>query len=439
MILDHLERLNETDQLPSTSDVVIVGGGVAGITTALFLAEAGLSVTVCEKGVVGGEQSARNWGWVRQMGRDPIELPLSIESLRLWRSLDDRYGIDTGFRSTGITYVCRTPAEIRDMGSWESIGRDAGLPCRLLDRRQLAELLPGLAPDVEMGLYTANDGRAEPLRAVPQLALAARRMGARIVETCAVRGVETQGGRLSAVVTEAGTVRTSTVVVAGGAWSRLFLGNLGINFPQLRVQGTAARVEIDHPLPDMPVGGGDFAFRKRLDGGYTVARRNSNVAPITTDSFRLFFDFLPALRKNARELSLSFGRAFLDDLKTPRRWALDAATPFEAVRTLDPEPVARTNRIALTNLAQSFAGFEGARITHQWAGTMDATPDAIPAIGPVDAIPGLFIASGFSGHGLGIGPGAGRLMAELIRGVTPCVDPEPFRLSRFRSACRQAA
>ena len=439
MILTQIDRLDETDRLPATADVVIIGGGVAGISTALFLAEAGVSVTVCEKGVVGGEQSARNWGWVRQMGRDPIELPLSIESQQIWRSLDERYGIDTGFRTTGITYLCRTPAEARSMTDWEIIGREAGLPCRLLNRAALADLLPGLSSQFELGLHTANDGRAEPLRAVPQLARAARRRGAQIVEACAVRGVETEAGRLSAVVTEAGTIRTGAVVVAGGMWSRLFLGNLGIKFPQLPVLGTVARVETDHPLPDMPVGGGDFAFRKRLDGGYTVARRNWSVAPITPDSFRLFFDFLPAFRKNFRELSLGFGRAFLDDLKTPRRWANDTATPFEAVRTLDPQPTPRSNRVALANLARSFPAFADARITHEWAGTIDATPDGIPAIGPVDAIPGLFIASGFSGHGMGIGPGAGRLMAELVRGVAPCVDPLPFRLSRFTSADRAAA
>src|SRR5690349_21109240 len=97
--------------LPKHADVVIVGGGIVGTSTALFLAERGVSVALCEKGLIGAEQSARNWGWVRQMGRDPAEVPLAVESLALWRGLNERVGAETGFRQTGITYLCETQKE----------------------------------------------------------------------------------------------------------------------------------------------------------------------------------------------------------------------------------------------------------------------------------------------------------------------------------------
>lgn len=439
MIPDHLERITADPEPPEAADVVIIGGGIAGVSTALYLAEAGINVVLCEKGRVGAEQSSRNWGWVRQMGRDPVELPMTVRSLDLWRQLDQRFGIDTGFRETGITYLCRTPAEIREFSDWMKHAEAAQMPSEPLDRKAIQGLLPGVADRFPMGIITRNDGRAEPWRAVPQMAKAAQRLGAVIIENCAVRGVETSAGTVSSVVTEKGTIRTDRLVVAGGAWSRLFLGNLGINFPQLKILGTAARVECPGQLPEMPVGGGDFAFRKRLDGGYSIALRNANVAPITPDSFRLFRDFFPTYLATWRELKLRIGAQFVTELRIPRSWSLDRETVFERIRTLDPQAHEPFNRTALANLAKAFPGFAEARMTHSWAGMIDSTPDAIPVIGPVAAMPGLFLCSGFSGHGFGAGPGAGEMMASIIRGKTPHVDPAPFVLERFRNTQSEAA
>ncbi len=94
-----------TDRVAATS-VVVIGGGIAGVSTALFLAEKGIPVVLCEKGVIGGEQSSRNWGWTRVMGRDPREIPLGLESLKWWRRLNQITAAETGFRQAGIVYLC---------------------------------------------------------------------------------------------------------------------------------------------------------------------------------------------------------------------------------------------------------------------------------------------------------------------------------------------
>src|SRR5271154_3628206 len=91
-----------SDTLPSKTSVVVVGGGIVGACTALFLAEKGIPVVLCEKGIIGGEQSSRNWGWTRVMGRDKREIPLGLESLKLWRGMNQRIGAETGFRQSGI-------------------------------------------------------------------------------------------------------------------------------------------------------------------------------------------------------------------------------------------------------------------------------------------------------------------------------------------------
>src|SRR5262249_21681872 len=148
----------------------------------------------------------------------------------------------------------------------------------------------------------------------------------------------TKAGAVSGVVTEHGTIACSRVVLAGGAWSRLFCGNLGVELPQLKLIASVMRTLPVLGAPDGVAGADDFAFRKRLDGGYSIARRNANVAPLIPDSFRLLFDFLPALVTQWHELRLRVGRSFIEEWRIPRRWALDAATPFETVRTLDPAP-----------------------------------------------------------------------------------------------------
>ncbi|MBV9863242.1 MAG: FAD-binding oxidoreductase [Alphaproteobacteria bacterium] len=419
------------EMLPPRADVVIIGGGIIGTSTALFLAERGVSTVLCEKGHIAGEQSSRNWGWVRKMGRDPREIPLIIESLRLWQGMNERVEAETGFRRCGILYLGETEKNLAELEAWLEHARQYQLDTRLVGRVELAQLLPGLAKPWAGGLYTASDARAEPQRAAPAIAAAARRAGAAVLTGCAVRGIETAAGRVAAAITERGRIACNTVVLAGGAWSRLFCGNLGIGLPQLRVRASVMRTEPLEGGPDISASGNLFAYRKRMDGGYTIATLGVRTIDIVPDSFRLLPEFLPSARLHWKRLRFRIGRRFIDEARLPRQWSLDAHSPFETVRVLDPEPDPFVLKRARASIAESLPAFRDVAIAESWAGMIDVTPDSIPVISGVEDVPGFYIATGFSGHGFGIGPGAGRLVADMVTGAPTLVDPAPFRLSRF--------
>jgi len=431
LMAPRIDPVHSTSDLPAEVDVVVIGGGIIGASTALCLAERGVSVALCEKGAVAGEQSSRNWGWCRKAGRELAEIPLAVESLRFWEGINARTNAETGFRKTGIVYLCETAKEAATREAWLAHALQYQIDSRMIGTDEIDRLLPGSLRRWPAALYTPGDGGAEPDKATSAITNAASRMGAAILERCAVRGIETTAGAVSGVVTEKGPIRCRTAVLAGGAWSRLFCGNLGIELPQLKLLASVMRTDPVEGAPDRIAGSDDFAFRKRLDGGYTVARRNANVAEITLDSFRLFFDFVPALITQWHELRVRVGRRFLEEWRIPRAWALDAVSPFETVRTLDPAPSRSILDEGERNLARSFPAFAGMSITERWAGVIDATPDGVPVISQVPSLPGFFIATGFSGHGFGIGPGAGRLMADLVMGKTPIVDPTPYCYQRF--------
>jgi glycine/D-amino acid oxidase-like deaminating enzyme len=420
--------------LPDRVRVVVIGGGIVGVSTALFLAERGHSVALCEKGHIGGEQSSRNWGWCRTMGRDVSEIPLAMESLRLWRGMNERTGRETGFRQPGILYLCENEREVAVQEAWLDQAKLYQVDSGLLRGDKLDAVMPGASARFVAGLHTPSDGRAEPAQAAPAIAEAARDHGAKIFTGCAVRGIDLHNGRLVGVITERGRIRCDAAVLAGGAWSRLFAGNAGLDLPQLKVLGSVFRTEPLSGGPEVSVAGSVFALRKRLDGGYSIARRNANTAELTPDHFRLLSDFLPRLLASRHEIRLRLGFRTWEELRTARRWSLDETTPFEAVRVLDPKPKQGVLAEARDVLSRAFPAFAAMRVAESWAGLMEVTPDAVPVIDEVRRIPGFFIATGFSGHGFGIGPGAGKLMAEMVAGDTLTVDPKPFRLDRFARA-----
>jgi glycine/D-amino acid oxidase-like deaminating enzyme len=427
----YVDSVTPDEAIPAATSVVVIGGGIIGTSAALALAARGIPVVLCEKAYIACEQSSRNWGWCRQTGRDEREMPMIVESLKLWRDMDRLTESATGFRECGVMYVGESEADEHAFATWLDMARPYDIGARMVRGQELAALMPGSKVGFRCGLHVSSDGCAEPQKAAPAIARAAQRMGAIILAHCAVRGIDRTAGRIGAVVTERGSIACDTVILAGGAWTSLFCASLGVRLPQLKVLSSVLRTAPVAGGPDTCTYLNDVGYRKRSDGGYTIAQGSGLVVPLVPDSLRFLSKFWPSARKEGSAIRPRLDAQSWRELRTPRRWPLDRPSPFEITRVLDPAPDKALNREAREAMARIYPQFMQVPIVQEWAGYIDATPDVIPYIGPVGTVPGLTVAAGFSGHGFGIGPGAGRLAADLATGQTPSVDPSPFRLSRF--------
>lgn len=416
--------------LPERADVVVIGGGIVGIFAALTLAEWGVSVVLCEKGRVAAEQSSRNWGWIRKQGRDLREIPLMIEASSIWERTAATLDRDIGFGRRGVTYLCETEAELAARQAWLDAARPYQLDSRMLSAAETAQLLGRDDRRFPGALHTPSDATAEPTLAVPAVARRARALGAIIAETCAVRGLDIAGGRLVGVVTERGRIGCDAAILAGGVWSRAFLENHGADLPQLAVLSSVLRTSAAPEIAPGAVGAAGASFRRRMDGGYTLARSGAARFDLTPAAFRHLPAFARKAVVSAPILKLRLGSSFFGPLGR-HRWSAAEPSPFERWRVLDPEPDHALLDTVLGAARALFPQLRDVRALGRWGGLIDVTPDEVPVIDEVAELPGLVVATGCSGHGFGLGPGVGLLSAQMATGRARVVDPAPFARARF--------
>ena len=216
-----------------SADVVVVGGGIVGCAAAYYLAKRGVSVVVCEKGDVGLEQSSRNWGFVRQQGRDVAELPLMMECNRIWQGLEEELEADLEWIQGGNLALAYDRERLGLIEKWLPLAKEHGLETRLLTAQQLQKLVPAAKSKLLGAMFTPSDGQAEPQKVCPAFQRAAQSRGARFITGCAVQKIELQNEAVSGVYTEQGHIRAPTVVCAAGAWSTRLVRPLGVRLPSL--------------------------------------------------------------------------------------------------------------------------------------------------------------------------------------------------------------
>ena len=428
-----LRLVQDSIHFPDSVDVVIIGAGIAGAATCWELTQKGYRVAVIEKGLVGAEQSSRNWGWCRQLNRDEREIPLIMHALQRWHALSDEIGMDVGFRASGLVYATRTEKDIRNWDNWGKMAKQYGIRSRMLSAAEAKAMTPGSTTAWHGGVHSPDDGHADPALAAPGLMEAAVKKGALLFQRCAVRGLDISAGRVSGVITERGLIKTASVVCAAGAWTSLFCRRHGIDLPAGNVIGSAFRTCPVEQLITMPFYTDAFACRPRLDGGYTIALSGTGRLEPGFQGLRYAREFFPLYKARRLNLHTKIRLAsFLTGPESRASWSMEGISPFEKTRVLDPQVSDGVVEKGLAAIGNEFPALASLRVSQAWGGVIDCMPDDIPVISTVPQLPGLILSSGYSGHGFGIGPGAGRLTADLVTGDAPIVDPAAFRYSRFR-------
>jgi sarcosine oxidase, subunit beta len=368
-----------SDTLPTDAQVVVIGGGIVGAAVAFHLARAGITdVVVVERDGLAGAASGKPIGGLRAQFSDRLNALLALRSLELYAEL----GADMDHRRVGYLFLLREAKHVARFEAGVALQNDAGIPSVMLDADEARARCPGIDPDAFVAAaFCPIDGHARPLDAAYAYAADARRRGARVVTGCAVTGIEVRDGEIAAVATAQGTVRTSTVVCAAGAWSREI--------------GAMAGVELD----------------------VTPVRRQialTGPTPLSTPDLPFTIDFSSTFYFHGAGDGLLLGMS--DPTEAP---GLDAsyAPSWEG---------------ALRQAAGRCApGLAGVAITDGWAGLYENTPDASALIGEARDVGRFLYAPGFSGHGFCQAPATGEIVADLVLGREPFVDVTPLRAERF--------
>ena len=406
------------------AQVVVIGGGIVGCAAAYYLAKRGVAVNLYEKGTIAGEQSSRNWGFVRQQGRDPAELPLMMESNKIWQGLEQELSTDLKWTQGGNLRVMDDESQVSSYRAWLEIAQDHGLNTQLLGAGETKQMLPGLATPVVGALYTESDGQADPTRVAHAFSTSAGKLGADIISRCAVLGLQTTAGNISSVTTEDGEVACDAVICAAGAWSSRLMRNVGLRIPQLWLRASVGYTTKGKELTRCAVWMPGVAFRQGHDAGFSIAYGGKYKHDLTLDSLRFARDFWLCYQKYNKSIQVNLDRKLVQDMT-------GGLNKFSNHRTLDPPPVDSVLQSALQNFKTSFPSQSEIQFDRTWAGYIDATPDMLPIIDRVDKPGGLVLATGFSGHGFGLGPISGLLAAQLSLNEPPSHDLHAFRYQRF--------
>ncbi len=418
--------------LPKNADAIIVGGGIIGCSTAYYLAKQGMSVLVMEKShMVGHEQSSRNWGFVRQLGRDPKEIPLMMRSNKIWKGFEKELDASLGWQQKGILGMTDDPSAIPDYEKWRNIAGTFGLKTQILDGKQITKLMPKMTRKWAGGIYLPSDGNADPEITTKAIAAGVVAHGGHVETNCAVLGVDVEAGKVTGVVSERGTVKAPIVITSAGAWTSRILSWLDIEMPQMRIRGSVGRTMPVERLSTIAAWTPSLGFVQRKDNCFTVSGLDITEHDLSIESLRYAKYFFREFLDNRDLISLHFGHPFLLDLIGRLPGSNAMKDPLRRARISEPTPNTKQIEKCLEELYKTFPSIAGTPLKKAWAGHIDVTPDMLPVLDGSCGPEGLIVASGFSGHGFGIGPGAGATIAELASGKTPKIDLANFKLDRF--------
>jgi sarcosine oxidase subunit beta len=370
-------------ELPTRASVVVVGGGVMGLSTAYHLAEAGVGdVVLVERGGLGSGSTSKAAGGVRAQFSDVVNIELGLRSLHAFERFADAFGQEIDLRQVGYLFLLDEPGDVVAFERSVALQNEIGVPSRMLEVAEARSLSPLISADgLLAAAYSPTDGHCTPESVVAGYAGAARRAGARLVRDCAVTAIASSGGVVTEVVTERGTIATDTVICAAGAWSADVGAMVGVDLP---VEPLRRRIVTTEAVPGL-----------------------DPCTPFTIDFSSSFYFH-------------GEGQGLLLGMSDPNE------TPGFTSSTSDDWLVGLGEAVERRAPALRDVG-----IAAGWAGLYEMTPDHNALVGEAEGLSRFLYATGFSGHGFLMGPAIGEVMRDLYLGRPPVVDVSSLTAARF--------
>ncbi len=369
--------------VPSSADVVVIGGGVMGASIAFHLTEAGVrNIVVVERGDLGRGSSGKPIGGVRAQFSDPLNIELGSRSLRAYGDFPHRPGADIGLDTVGYLFLLDDEEQASTFEAAVALQNSLGVPSRMIGADEALRLCPYISTDgLVAAVHSPTDGHARPGLVVQGYARAAARSGVTLATHTAVTGLDTAGERVTRVHTSHGPIVCGTVICTAGAWSAQIGAMAGVDLPVRPVRRQLAFTEpLAPPAPRIP---------------FTI-------------------DFSSSAYFHNSDDGLLFGLA-------------DPGQEDGFDTTWTPQWL-ELFRAAARRRAPALAGL---RTVGGWAGLYEVTPDHNALIGRSARLPNFLYATGFSGHGFLQAPAVGEVVRDLCLGREPFTDISPLSADRF--------
>jgi sarcosine oxidase subunit beta len=402
---------------PRSADVVVVGAGICGVTAAEALARLGARVVVVEKeSGPGMEQSGRAQGAIRVQGREAAELPLAMESLEIWRGLAE-HGDEFELRFGGNLYLCTNEDEVRQAAELRDSAHAGGLTdVRLLTPEEARRIVPAATGEFTAAMWSPGDAQCSPRAATEFFAKRAAAAGARLSYSTPATRIVTSGGTVTGIATSRGTIDAPAVVVTGGIWTAQLASTAGVQVPVMPVALSQCETEPVEPLIGPTLRCFEFGARQRPNGQLSMSAGMNTVVD--------HYLSLASLRHLG-----TWTRRYLANRKAIRLH-IDWRRPSMA-RSVEREPNRALMDASLEAAGRMIPRLRDVRITRYWTGVVDMSPDGLPIIDGSTGLDGLVVVTGLSGHGLALGPGIGRIAAELATEGGTDRPIDAFSLRRF--------